>query len=139
LTYPTVIEGDTGITQLRFVLALDRPTVDDVTVDFATQDGAATVADGDYDEKHGTLTIAAGQQSAEVDVTVHGDTNVDPSHEYLYLNLANLVGADFSSGADVTSSYGYIYEDDNPSLTAAPTPTLTSLSGSIVEGDSGTT
>jgi hypothetical protein len=63
-----------------------------VTVQWATADGTATVAGGDYVAGSGTLTFAPGETSKAIEVTVNGDTNIEGS-ETLRVNLSVPVDA----------------------------------------------
>jgi len=76
-----VEEGDSGTTALVFTLSLSKPAPGPVQVRFATADGAATVADGDYDALDEVVQFAAGDASRQVTVTVHGDTTVEPDQD----------------------------------------------------------
>nr|MBA3280261.1 hypothetical protein [Geodermatophilaceae bacterium] len=46
---------------MTFTVALTAASDVPVTVDYATADGSATVAGGDYQAQSGSLTFAAGQ------------------------------------------------------------------------------
>ena len=136
VSQPSVVEGDAGTSALQFVVALDRPADDDVTVDYTTGDGSATEADGDYEAVSGTLTIAAGEQAGEIDVAVHGDTTPEDD-EYLYVSLSSPTGATFQGGSTAsTYAYGLLLDDDGAATAAAPN--IQPLDSSIVEGDAGT-
>src|SRR5207249_2179754 len=52
-------EGDHGTTYLPVPVTLSAPSALDVTVDYATADGSATVAGKDYESANGTLVIPA--------------------------------------------------------------------------------
>ena len=78
-----VPEGDGGTTALGFRLTLSKPApAAGVQVRFTTADGAATVADGDYDALDQVVTFAAGDTAQTVTVTVHGDTRVEPDEDF---------------------------------------------------------
>jgi hypothetical protein len=80
-------EGTKGTTAFVFTVSLSAAYDAPVTVQYATADGSATVADNDYIAKSGTLTIAAGQTTATITVSVVGDRKVEPN-EYFYVNLS---------------------------------------------------
>jgi hypothetical protein len=73
-------------------------------VNYATADGTATVADGDYQAKSGTLTFAAGQQSQTVTVLVNGDVKVEDNETF----LVNLSDARLGGAADARVSIAWI-------------------------------
>jgi len=53
-----VAEGNAGTTALGFTVSLSAVSGQAVSVSFATADGTATTADGDYVAASGTLTFA---------------------------------------------------------------------------------
>src|SRR5262249_36515762 len=63
-----------------------------VTVQYATADGSATVADGDYTPVSGTLTFAPGQTQQTVTVLVKGDAVAEPD-ETFFVNLSSPTNA----------------------------------------------
>src|SRR5207244_3155999 len=68
-----------------------------VSVQYATSDGTATVADSDYVPASGTLNWAAGDAADKTfTVTVKGDTNAE-SNETVNLTLSNPGGATLGS------------------------------------------
>lgn len=75
-------EGDSGTTALDFSLTLSKPAPSPVQVRLRTADGAATVADGDYDAVDQVVTFAAGDTVQKVTVTVHGDTKIEPDEDF---------------------------------------------------------
>ncbi len=91
---PGVLEGDSGTTTATFTVSLSAPAgAGGVTFDIATQDDTATVADNDYVANSLTgQTIAAGNSTYNFDVTINGDTKVEPN-ETFFVNVTNVVGA----------------------------------------------
>ena len=55
-----VAEGNAGTTTLGFTVTLSAASGQTVTVGYATANGTATTADGDYLAASGTLTFAPG-------------------------------------------------------------------------------
>lgn len=101
-------EGDSGLTPFFFTVTLNQPAdADGVTVDFATADGTATVADNDYVAKSGTLRFAAGERSKTIVVDVVGDTTPEPD-ETFFVDLSNAVGAEIQRA----QATGTILNDD---------------------------
>jgi hypothetical protein len=86
-----VPEPHTGKTTATFTLTLSRPSTADATVSYATADGTAT-APADYQTTSGTVTIPAGMTSAQVKVTVKGDTIITGDQNFS-LNLSSPIGA----------------------------------------------
>jgi hypothetical protein len=87
----SVIEGDAGTTVLSFTVTLSNAVDVDVSVDYVTQDGTATTADNDYVgvTTPATLTILAGDTTGQIDITVNGDTAIEPD-ETMHVVLSNL-------------------------------------------------
>jgi large repetitive protein len=87
------LEGNTGTTPFAFIVTLSAAYDAPVAVNFATADGFATTAGGDYQAASGTLTIPAGQTSGTIPVLVNGD-RFSESGEYdgwegFYINLTS--------------------------------------------------
>jgi len=96
-----------------------------VTVHFATADGTATTANGDYQATSGDLTFAPGETSKTVTVQVNGDTTPEPDESF-FVNLSSAGNAEIFVGG----VRGTILNDD---------ATLGIDDVTRVEGDSGTT
>ena len=67
----TVTEGNTGTVAATFTVTLSGPSLDTVTVDYATGDGTAT-APADYSTAGGPLTFLPGETSQTVTVASSG-------------------------------------------------------------------
>jgi len=113
-------------TTMTFNVTLSNPSDHIVTVDYATTDGTATTADGDYVAASGTVTFNPGQTAKTVDVTVNGDDTTEPD-ESLTLVLSNASNASILDG----SGLGTITNDD-------PIPDVSIADQSITEGNAGT-
>lgn len=120
-------EGKTGPTTFRFTVSLSQPAPNGgVKFDIATQDGAATLADGDYIARSLTAQIIpSGEQTYTFDVTVNGDLNIEATETFL-VNVNNVLGASVGSGQGL----GTILNDDSPVLSIDDV--------SANEGDGGT-
>lgn len=84
----SLTEGASGTPTATFTVSLSQSTVVPVTVQFATNDGSATVADFDYVAASGTLTFAPGEVAKPVPVTVFGDARFEPDETFT-LNISN--------------------------------------------------
>ncbi|MEM1182566.1 MAG: IPTL-CTERM sorting domain-containing protein, partial [Acidobacteriota bacterium] len=107
-------EGD-GAATFSFAVTLTGDVAGGFTVPFATQDGTATVADGDYATAAGTLTFTGADGEVQtVDVTVNGDATVEADETFR-------VVLDVASNADVAvvdgDATGTIANDDSAELT----------------------
>ncbi len=76
----TLAEGNVGTRDAVFTVSLSGASRDLVTVDFATADSSARVADNDYQASAGTLTFPRGSRTRTIAVPVVGDT-VDEATE----------------------------------------------------------
>ncbi|MDX6611940.1 MAG: hypothetical protein QOD75_1126, partial [Blastocatellia bacterium] len=106
-------EGNSGTTIFSFTVSLSQPApAGGVTFDIATADNTAKVSTNDYVARSLTSqTIPAGQQTYAFDVTVNGDTVVEPN-ETFFVNVSNVVGAVVGDAQGV----GTIQNDDTASL-----------------------
>lgn len=123
----TQTEGNSGMITYSFTVSLDSPAhAGGVTFDIATANNSAS-AGSDYIAKSSTgQSIAAGSKTATVEVTVNGDTMVEPD-ETFFVNVTNVSGATVSDGQGL----GTITNDD--------LPTLSINDVMIAEGNGGTT
>jgi uncharacterized protein (TIGR03437 family) len=122
----TLTEGNAGTKIFPFTVSLSASTSTDVRFDIATQNGSATTANGDYVARSLTgQIIPAGQQTYSFDVTVNGDTTVEPDEAFL-VNVANVSGATAIDSQGV----GTIQNDDLPALSINDV--------SLSEGNAGT-
>lgn len=122
----TVAEGNSGPTTVTFAVSLSRASSQTITVNYATANGSAT-AGSDYTAVSGTVTFSAGQITQSVNVTVHGDTTLEPNETF----NVNLSSPSNSTIAD-SQGVGTITNDD-----MQPTIAINDLS--VNEGSSGTT
>jgi uncharacterized protein (TIGR03437 family) len=106
-------EGNSGTTTSAFVVSSSLPAPSGgITFDIATADGTAT-AGSDYVARSLTgQTIPVGQSSYTFNVSVNGDTLVEPNETFL-VNISNV-----SSNAGVADGQGRgtIQNDDAPLL-----------------------
>ena len=103
----TAAEGNAGSSTFSFAVTKTGSTGFTTGVNFATTDGTATVADGDYAPTSGTLSFLPGDTTKNVDVTVNGDTK----HETGETFTVDLSGAVNASIAD-NQGVGTITNDD---------------------------
>ena len=117
-------ESDAATNGMIFEIQLEQPSAIPVTFDYVTVAGTATPG-VDYTPESGQRTIAAGELSATVVVSVIDDTLDEPTESFELL-LSNPLGASLA----VDRALGTLLDDDDP-------PALLTQSGQIVEGDTG--
>ncbi len=124
----SVVEGDSGTTQLTFTVTLDTASDEVVSVGYVTSNGTAT-AGVDYTAGNGTITFAPGVLSQQISVTVTGDGTAE-TDETFTLTLSSPSGATIADGA----ATGTILNDD----VINPANLMLSISdASVVEGAPG--
>ena len=75
-------EGDTGSADMTFTVTLAKAVTEAVTINYATSDGTA-IAGQDYTAvSNGSVTIAAGNTTAEFTVSVTGDQTDEPNETF---------------------------------------------------------
>jgi hypothetical protein len=90
-------EGNSGASSDALAVTLTGPQPQPITVAYATADGSATAADGDYLPTSGTLVFAPGQTAKQIEIPVVGDGTVEPD-ETLKLTLSNATDAVIADG-----------------------------------------
>ena len=111
-------------TAFTFTVSLSGIAQQITTVNFATADGTATLADNDYTSKSGTVTFAVGQQNRTVTVLATGDNSIELD-ETFFVNLSNAVNATIVT----TQGTGTIRNDDTV------LPTISISDASLNEGN----
>ncbi len=123
----TVTEGNAGTTTAQFTISLSDPSGQTITVDYATADNTATIADGDYDAvTTTTITFNPGETDKTVDITINGDTK-DEADDSFFVNLTNPMNATILD----SQGEGTITNDDT-----APTISIDDVAEN--EGNAGT-
>src|SRR5207245_5605948 len=69
----THLEGNAGGTNYVFAVTLANASTKQITVQYATADGSASVGDGDYQATNGVLTFNPGDIAKNFTVVVNGD------------------------------------------------------------------
>jgi hypothetical protein len=113
----TITEGDSGSTVLEIPVTLSAASGRRVSVDWATRDYQAAGGE-DFTPASGTVTFAPGETAKTFDVTVLGDTTVEPDEVFL-------VTTSNPSNATLGGFYGLgsgeiVNDDEPPPDTAAP-------------------
>jgi hypothetical protein len=113
-TLAEVSEGDSGTTDATLTVSLGAPAERDVVVNFGTADGTAVAGapSNDYVALNGTVTIPAGNTSADFTVEVRGDLLFEDNEEFT-VNLLPSAGVALVGN---TSATVRILNDDQLSL-----------------------
>ncbi|MCB1211630.1 MAG: choice-of-anchor D domain-containing protein, partial [Verrucomicrobiales bacterium] len=119
-------EGNSGTTTMSFTVSLSAPSSQPITVNYATANGTATTANGDYVATSGTAFFSPGQITQPVNVTVNGDTDIE-TNESFFVNLSGANGATIND----SQGLGTITNDD----VGAPEISVSGNATSITDGD----
>jgi len=116
-------EGNAETTAFEFLLMLSHAANQIANLEYATQDGTATLADNDYQEATGTVTFQPGETQQTITVLINGDPIVE-ADETLSLALFNLTvggrAATFAGSASTLAATGTILNDDAVAIVGAP-------------------
>ncbi len=124
-------EGNSGTTPFVFTAGLSAASEQTITVAYATSNGTATAASGDYGATSGTLTFLPGETSKTITVLVNGDTTLEPD-ETFNVTLSSPVNVTFQTPADGQAAATILNDDLTP-------PALSISDVTAYEGNSGTT
>jgi hypothetical protein len=91
ISFPSVMEGDSGNVEMVFTVTLDETAEAEVTLDYSTADGTATEADSDYTTVNDSLTIPKGSSTATVSVFANGDDDFELDESFS-LVVSNIQG-----------------------------------------------
>jgi CSLREA domain-containing protein len=95
----TVTEGNSGTKNINFTVSLSAPSVQTVSVFFATANGTASTP-SDYTAVSGTKTFAPGQTAQTISVAVKGDTRREPN-ETFRVKLSSATNTTIADGVGV--------------------------------------
>jgi Calx-beta domain/Domain of unknown function (DUF4114) len=109
-----IIEGDSGVTNMRFVVRLSNPSNQSTTVSYQTADGSAT-AGKDYTASSGTLIFAPKEIEKTINIPIIGDKIVEKNEDFTII-LSNP-----TAGATITkaSALGLIKNNDIATVSVA--------------------
>src|SRR5206468_11233548 len=106
---PSIAEGDTGTKTLSFTIQLDHAPTSAMTLNYQTTTSGTASPNNDFTPVAGTVTFAAGQQVATVNVTINSDTTFEGNETVQVM----FTGAGITNSGLVAT--GTIVDDDlNP-------------------------
>ncbi|MCX7013785.1 MAG: hypothetical protein NTW86_14740 [Candidatus Sumerlaeota bacterium] len=124
-----VLEGDSGTVDAVFTVTLSQVFDEVVTVDYATGDGTASAAGGDYTALVGSVEFPAQSTIQTIVVKVNGDLVFEPDESF-FVNLANPVNGVIADGQGV----GTIRNDDEAPVMGPPSlQQVSDLGDGVVE------
>jgi hypothetical protein len=95
----SLIEGNSGTTQMTFTVRLSQPSANTVTVQVCDSDGTAVEIGNDYAAGVQTLTFTPGQVTRPALATIFGDTAVEADESFVLSAYRNRVqNAAFGNG-----------------------------------------
>jgi chitinase len=115
----SIAEGDFGISTMSFAVHLTPASAQAVQFSYATADGTAKLADGDYLSVVGVLTLPPGTTDTVIQVPVVADLR-DEANETFTLTLSNPTNATLGDAM----ATGTIDDDDD-----APTISISDSAG----------
>src|SRR5258706_12500803 len=119
------LEGDTGTQTLTLTYLLAAPGNQDISGDYQTVDGTATVADNDYLFAQGKWSIPAGQTTSNpFSLVIVGDRKAEADETF------SVVASNVQNGPTPPPVTLTILNDDVPVMTVS--------SPRVVEGNTGT-
>jgi Ca2+-binding RTX toxin-like protein len=108
-------EGNSSTTDYIFTATLSRATTQNVTVNYSTKDGTATLANNDYIDNDNSITFTAGGSLTQtIIVQVKGDAIVE-SNETFTVTLDSSTNAEIDTTANQVT--GTITNDDTAEIT----------------------
>jgi hypothetical protein len=125
---PLTPPNTTGVNAV-FTVTLSNASSEEITVNYTTSDGTATVADKDYTETTNSITFKAGEISKQISIPIIGDIKFEPNETFdVNLSLTDTNKATIDDGIGV----GTIKNDDAQ-------PTITIKDVTVTEGNTGIT
>lgn len=119
----SLVEGNTGTTNMVFTVTLSAAQTTAVTVNYATANGTAT-AGSDFTTTAGTLTFAVGETSKTINVPITGDAVFEPNETFT-MTLSGVSGGTSVTLGTATATATITNDDANQS------PVLSRVSGPL--------
>nr|WP_242030648.1 Calx-beta domain-containing protein [Coleofasciculus sp. FACHB-501] len=133
ITPATVTQSEgNGVTAYTFTVSLSNPSDQPISVNYTTNNGTATTADGDYTDNDGILSFNPGEPLTKtITVNVKGDNKFEKD-ETFSVKLNNATNATVNPEANASTAI--ITNDDSQPIVSIAPATVTQS-----EGNTGTT
>ena len=128
----SVVEGNAGSQTVLVPVSLSQASGKTASVQFATADGTALAADGDYVPTNGVVTFAPGETSKFIPVVVAGDDRVELSESFTVVLSS-------PSNALLTLGVAAVTIDNDDSIVAPPPPAPITPTSDLSVGITGPT
>src|SRR5205085_11232546 len=93
----SLAEGNSGVTFFVFSVQLSSPSAQTISFHYATADGTATTADGDYQAASGNVSIIPGETTDQISIAVDGDLKFELDESFT-VNLSAPVNDTIAQG-----------------------------------------
>lgn len=124
-----ITEGDNGIRTAEFNVRLDNSTGKSFKVNYAVNDGTATMADNDYEAVSGSLTFAGNAgESHKISVSIKGDTKIE-ANEFFEVVLSGLSDS-FNGHLSISGSPAQCIIEDDDNIAVNKQITISKTDGS---------
>lgn len=140
----TIVEGNSGISQVSMRITLNHPYDDTVSVRYKTANNTAT-AGSDYTAVNKILKFTPGQSSRTVTIDITGDTTFEANERFrvILLNPVNvIIGSNDTATVTITNddeACNGIDDNGDGMIDETCIPTVSIANKSIDEGNSDTT
>ena len=122
----SITEGNAGTKTVTFTITLSAASNQTVSINYASADGTATLADNDYQSASGTLNFSPGTLTRTFNVTLTGDQKFE-TDETLLINLTSPANAVIADSQGV----GTIVNDDTLQLLFDPSGPAANQSAAV--------
>jgi len=97
---PSVTEGDFGSKNMTFTLRLTSPSTQSIKIDYATLPSGSAASGSDFESTTGSITFAAGQTVAIVNIPINGDILAEGAETVDIVLSSPILAADvFATGS----------------------------------------
>ncbi len=142
ITSPSINEPDVTTVNLVFDISMSNQSDANVSFNYTSADGTATIANNDYTLTSGSHTLIPGQTTKQILVPIIGDCVIEPNEIFgMILSSLNNAGRAISflgNGATLTGTGTINNEDFPPVITFCPPNVTISCEQSSAPSNTGT-